>query len=399
MLEELEGGIGAAVGELVDLLGPAERRMVRDMVTNMYMAAGVAAARGAARSVPAPGSVGRHVVVGELAAADWQPLLTAARAAAGASLGQEMARAADWRERGKKGRGADGKPRGPARSQRQHDALLAEPSAYEEYCQKIEAKAEEAHKELVAAVVAVENAIKAYEEFDAAECEGPEDSMEGEGELVALMKYVLGVHGISIQRYWNGALVGPDCRTLLEKHGEILGAIRQGIVAAGYGDADAKDFVHRHTALLKELEVVSRITRRVKGEGESGLLLATERAELKRSCAAFGAAWRESYRRILTPKAHIVDVHVDHYGICGVFGEDGAEVVHVVDNLCRRLVRQMCNPEDRHKAHPAPCRARLHEAAGPGDPQAAVGEAEGGEGGGGGSGGGGGGGVAARSPS
>ena len=209
-------------GELSDLLGPAERRMVRDMVTNMDMAAGVAAARGAARSVPAPGSVGRHVVVGELAAADWQPLLTAARAAAGASLGQEMARAADWRERGKKGGGADGKPRGPARSQRQHDALLAEPSAYEEYCQKIEAKAEEAHKELVAAVVAVENAIKANEEFDAAECEGP-DSKEGEGELVALMKYVLGVHEISIQRYWNGALVGPNCRTLPEKHGETLG--------------------------------------------------------------------------------------------------------------------------------------------------------------------------------
>ena len=103
--------------------------------------------------------------------------------------------------------------------------------------------------------------------------------------------------------------------------------------------------------MLKELEVVSRITRRVKGEGKSGLLSATECAELKRSCAAFGAAWRESYRRILTPKAHIVDVHVDHYGICGVFGEDGAEVVHVVDNLCRRLMRQMRNPEDRHKAH------------------------------------------------
>ena len=63
---------------------------------------------------------------------------------------------------------------------------------------------------------------------------------EGEGELVALMKYVLGVHEISIQRYWNGALVGPNCRTLLEKHGETLRAIRQGIVAAGYGDADAK---------------------------------------------------------------------------------------------------------------------------------------------------------------
>ena len=42
---------------------------------------------------------------------------------------------------------------------------------------------------------------------------------------------------------------------------------------------------------------------------------------------------------------------VDFYGICGVFGEDGAEAVHVVDNLCRRLVRQMRDPEARHKAH------------------------------------------------
>ena len=67
------------------------------------------------------------------------------------------------------------------------------------------------------------------------------------------------------------------------------------------------------------------------------------------------AAWWESDRRILTPKGHIVEVHVpwfvDRYGICGVFGEDGVEAPHVVDNLCRRLVRQIRNPEDRHKAH------------------------------------------------
>ena len=395
VLEQLEGGIGAAVGELVDLLGPAERRMVRSMVSKMDTAAGVTAEqaateeaaarqaaddgeggeergeervvaergedrataepeRGPARSVPVPGMEGSHVVVGELAAADWAPLLAAARASATAALEQGMVRAADWRERGKKSAGADGKPRGPARTQRQLDAETEDRSTYEEFCQNIEAKAKEAHKELVAAVVAVETAIKAHHEYDEAECEGP-DSKEDDGELVALMKYVLNVHGISIQRYWNGALVGPDCRAFLEKHGEILGAIRQGIVAAGYGDADAKDFVDRHTAVLKELEVVSRITRRVKGEGGNDLLSTAERTELKMACAAFGAAWRGSYHRILTPKGHIVEVHVpwfvDRYGICGVFGEDGAEAVHVVDNLCRRLVRQMRNPEDRHKAH------------------------------------------------
>ena len=57
----------------------------------------------------------------------------------------------------------------------------------------------------------------------------------------------------------------------------------------------------------------------------------------------------------MTPKGHIVEVHVpwfvDRYGICGVFGEDVAEALHVVDNLCRHLVRQIRNPEDRHKAH------------------------------------------------
>jgi hypothetical protein len=31
--------------------------------------------------------------------------------------------------------------------------------------------------------------------------------------------------------------------------------------------------------------------------------------------------------------------------------EDGAEALHVVDSLCRRIVRQMRNPEARHKAH------------------------------------------------
>ena len=42
---------------------------------------------------------------------------------------------------------------------------------------------------------------------------------------------------------------------------------------------------------------------------------------------------------------------VDEYGICGVFGEDGCEALHVLDSLCRKMVRQMRNPEARHKAH------------------------------------------------
>ena len=126
----------------------------------------------------------------------------------------------------------------------------------------------------------------------------------------------------------------------------ILGDIRKGMVVARYGETEARDFVNRRTVVLKKLAVVSSITRRVKGAGAGDLLSTAERAELKRACAAFGVAWRRTY--------HIVEVHVpwfvDRYGICGVLGEDGAEALHVTDNLCRRLVRRIRNPEGRHKA-------------------------------------------------
>ena len=49
--------------------------------------------------------------------------------------------------------------------------------------------------------------------------------------------------------------------------------------------------------------------------------------------------------RALTPKGHVVVVHVpwfvDKNGICGVLGEDGEEAVHVTDSAARKLVRQM----------------------------------------------------------
>jgi hypothetical protein len=58
----------------------------------------------------------------------------------------------------------------------------------------------------------------------------------------------------------------------------------------------------------------------------------------------------------LTLKGHIavarVPWFVDEYGICGVFGEGGCEALHVLDSLCRKMVRQMRNPEARrHNAH------------------------------------------------
>jgi hypothetical protein len=149
-------------------------------------------------------------------------------------------------------------------------------------------------------------------------------------------------------------LVGPDCRTLLENYTAILANMSEKIKAI-HGDVEAADFAQGHSCVIAPLAVVSNGTRRVTGSGADGLLSEDEKTELKGACAAFGVAWNVSYNRPLTPKGHIVVAHVpwfvDQYGICGVFGEDGCEEVHVLDSLCRKIVRKMRNPEARHKAH------------------------------------------------
>jgi hypothetical protein len=202
---------------------------------------------------------------------------------------------ADWRAWNKS---AEDKPRRVAGTKRQLVAAAAE-AKWEPYAKKIKADALDEREELKAAVT---NAEKA-------ECEGS-DSKVDKGKLVGLMKYVLGMQGTSVQRHGNGALVGPDCRRLLEKPDVILGDIRKGMMVARYGETEARDFVNRHTVVLKKLAVVSSITRRVKGAGAGDLLSTAERAELKRACAAFEVAWRRTY--------HIVEVHVpwfvDRYG-------------------------------------------------------------------------------------
>jgi hypothetical protein len=128
------------------------------------------------------------------------------------------------------------------------------------------------------------------------------------------------------------------------------------MVAEKYGKVECDNFVQRHINVLQPLGVVLHETRKVR------ILTEEELETLKAACEGFGKAWRESYphrgknsRAKLTPKGHIVEHHVWQfaklYGTCGIFGEDGAEAIHVSDAACRRIVRQMRNPEDRHKAH------------------------------------------------
>ena len=69
-----------------------------------------------------------------------------------------MASAEDWRARNKD---AGDKPRREAQTKRQREAAAA-PAPWESYAKKIEEDAKEAHKELEAAVAAVEKAIVAH---------------------------------------------------------------------------------------------------------------------------------------------------------------------------------------------------------------------------------------------
>jgi hypothetical protein len=85
-------------------------------------------------------------------------------------------------------------------------------------------------------------------------------------------------------------MVGPDCRIFLDKYDGILEIIRLGIIEAGHSPEEFTAFVERHARVLKELEIIGRITRRVEGTGPNGLLSEAEKTALKDACAAFGAA-------------------------------------------------------------------------------------------------------------
>ena len=144
-------------------------------------------------------------------------------------------------------------------------------------------------------------------------------------------------------------LVGPNCRRFLLLFGPILSDPASKITEAVHSKAEADDFVQRHTAVLEPLVIVGHLSRAVR------MLSADEISELKHAGARFGAAWRAGYKDLLTVKGHVVEEHVPEFvglfGTCGILGEDGVEGLHLQDTLFRRIVRCVCNPEARHRAH------------------------------------------------
>jgi hypothetical protein len=108
-------------------------------------------------------------------------------------------------------------------------------------------------------------------------------------------------------------------------------------------------FFKEYAAVLEPLAVVSELTRTTKQLTEEQMV------DLKQACEDFGDAYRESYEKLLTPKVHIIEVHVWPIvrrlnGWCGCTGEDGLEALHPWDTRCRLITRAMRDPVARLQA-------------------------------------------------
>jgi len=108
------------------------------------------------------------------------------------------------------------------------------------------------------AVFAARAAVEAEEVAQAAKAaaEGENAAAGGHSQLTAAMKEILKVHHISVQRYWNATLVGPDVRRFLTAYVAILEALAAKI-SASKGAAAAAEFTATHSRVLEQLQVVS----------------------------------------------------------------------------------------------------------------------------------------------
>ena len=227
-----------------------------------------------------------------------------------------------------------------ARSERAHTKAEAQAQPFDEKVRLLEAEAQE----LTERLVAVANKRKELDLAKDAEVASP-----SAGEFSAKFQAALKKFRISVQRYWNATLVGPDVRKFLDHFHEILklvsGLISEKLNAAAKGAA----FYETHARVLRPLAVVSALTRTTEQLTEEQMV------DLEKACAEFGAAYRLSYEKLLTPKAHIIEVHVGPivrrlHGWCGCLGEDGLEALHPWDTRCRLIVRSMRNPVAKHEA-------------------------------------------------
>ena len=157
----------------------------------------------------------------------------------------------------------------------------------------------------------------------------------------------LATFGVTLQRYWNGTLVGNHCRKAILHWEELLNYIGT-VIEMKHGNDKKKEFLTKHKPVWDALARIAEPMRTIKRLTDEQL------RTLEVGCPAFANAYRDAFGKKVIPKIHIIEHHVypfaKEFGSVGRFGEDGIESLHPIDNRARALVASMQNPEDRHRA-------------------------------------------------
>jgi len=185
----------------------------------------------------------------------------------------------------------------PALSKRARSTAEAEARPFDDLAQCLEAEAQELTERLEAVTdkrkeleLAKEKALEASKAPSA-------------GVISAEFQAALARFRISVQRYWNATLVGPDVRKFLVHFLEILKLISY-LICEKPNAAEGAAFIEMNARVLRPLAVVSTLTRTTERLTEAQMV------DLEQACKAFGDAYRQSYEKLLTPKAQIIEVHV-----------------------------------------------------------------------------------------
>ena len=168
----------------------------------------------------------------------------------------------------------------------------------------------------------------------------------GQGTVERSITTALRECNITLQRYWNGTLVGNHCRIALESRVKLLGAIADAVALVA--PREKASFLDKHGPVWDALHRIAKPMRTKRR------LTDVELGELKLGCPAFATAYRTAFGLEVLPKMHVIEYHVfpfaEKWGSVGRFGEDGVESLHPIDNRARALVTAMQNPEARHRA-------------------------------------------------
>ena len=117
-----------------------------------------------------------------------------------------------------------------------------------------------AAEDLDDAVIVVRAARDALRTEKEATLEALKDTSKKKGGVVTkAYTDAMARHNINPQKYWNGTLVGPDCRRYLEHYEDILLLVKAAIIeneGAGIGEPKATASYNRHCAVLKHLAAI-----------------------------------------------------------------------------------------------------------------------------------------------